>query len=254
MKYKLLALDIDGTVVKEHTNTPSTSVVKAIQQAKKRIYISLVSARAWREQKIIVDILGLKNSYHVLENGTKVINPEGKLEYNRHLPANQVQQIIDTTNGLFDEIGFCIDNRWLKEYANPEKEIVTTLSLISKSRQKANQIPLILNRLPAKYSVTVGAHWENPEWAVTLISHKKASKGLGLSYIQKKLNVLPSQTIAVGDGASDVPTMKYAKIKVAMGNAEPELKQVANYFAPSVSDDGLVEVINKFILDRLISP
>ena len=80
MKYKLLALDIDGTVVKEHTNTPSLAVVKAIQQAKKKISISLVSARAWKEHKIIVDLLGLENSYHVLENGTKVINPQGKLE------------------------------------------------------------------------------------------------------------------------------------------------------------------------------
>jgi len=210
MKYKLLALDIDGTVVKEHTNIPSPSVVKAIQQAKKKISISLVSARAWKEHKIIVDLLGLENSYHVLENGTKVINPQGKLEYNRHIPANEVQQIIDITNGLFDEIGFCIDNRWMKEYTNPEQEIVTTLSLISKSRQKANKIPHILNKLPNRYSVTVGAHWDNLSWAVTLISHKNASKGAGLKYIQKKLRISSEETIAVGDGASDVPTMQYA--------------------------------------------
>lgn len=249
MKYKLLALDIDGTVVKEHTNTPAPSVVKAIQQAKKRISISLVSARAWKEQKIIVDLLGLESSYHVLENGTKVINPDRKLEYNKHIPAIEVQQILDASYGLFDEVGFCIDNRWMKEYANPEKEIVTTLSLVSQSRQKADKIPHALNKLPKKYSVTVGAHWENQNWAVTLISHKDTSKGAGLRYIQKKLGIRPKETIAVGDGASDVPIMKYAKIKVAMGNAEPELKRIATYIAPSVSEDGLVDVIKKFILD-----
>jgi len=248
MKYQLLALDIDGTVVKEHTNIPSPSVVKAIQLAKKKIYISLVSARAWREQKIIVDQLGLEKSYHVLENGTKVINPEGRLEYNKHIPAAEVQQILDTATGLFVEVGFCIDNRWLKEYANPEKEIVTTLSLISQTRKKAGKIPHVLNKLPKKYSVTVGAHWENPSWAVTLISHKNASKGEGLKYIQKKLGILPDETIAVGDGASDVPTMQYAKLKIAMGNAEPELRSIASYIAPPVGKDGLVDVINKFIL------
>ncbi len=36
MKYKLLALDVDGTVVKEHTNIPSTAIIKAIQLAKKK--------------------------------------------------------------------------------------------------------------------------------------------------------------------------------------------------------------------------
>ncbi len=52
----------------------------------------------------------------------------------------------------------------------------------------------------------------------------------------------------MGDGASDVPTMKYARLKVAMGNAEPELRSIANYIASPVSKDGLVDVINKFIL------
>ncbi len=184
MKYKLLALDVDGTVVKEHTNIPSTAIIKAIQLAKKKIYISLVSARAWEEQEIIVKQLGLENNFHVLENGAKVINPQGRLEYNRHIPAAEVQQILDSTTGLFDEVGFCIDNRWLKEYTNPEKEIVTTLSLISRSREKADKIPIYLNKLPKKYSTTVGAHWENPNWAVTLISHMNASKGEGLRYIQ----------------------------------------------------------------------
>ena len=249
MKYKLLALDIDGTVVKEHTNTPSPSVVKAIQQAKKKIYISLVSARARKEQKIIVDQLGLENSYHVLENGTKVINPEGKLEYNRHIPATEVQQILDTATGLFDEVGFCIDNRWMKEYANPEKEIVATLSLISHSRKKADKIPYVLNKLSKKYSVTVGAHWDNPAWAVTLISHRNASKGAGLKYIQKKLGISREETIAVGDGASDVKTFEFAKLKIAMGNAEPELIRISDYIAPPVNEDGLIEIINKFILN-----
>ena len=169
------------------------------------------------------------------------------LEYSRHIPAKEVQQIIDAAADFFDDIGFCIDSRWMKEYKNPQRDIVSTLSLISFSREKADKIPKILEKLPERYSVTVGAHWTNPKWAVTLISNKKASKGLGLRYIQEKVKITKEETIAVGDGASDVPTMRYAGLKIAMGNAEPELKQMADYIAPSVSEDGLVEIFNKFI-------
>lgn len=79
MKYKLLALDIDGTVVKEHTNTPTPKVIDAIRKANAKVHVTMVSARAWKDQKIIIDLLHLKDFYHVVENGTKVINPLGKL-------------------------------------------------------------------------------------------------------------------------------------------------------------------------------
>lgn len=248
MKYKLLALDIDGTVAKEHTNLISPKVIRAIQQAKEKVHVSLVSARARKDQEEIVKILRLEKSYHVLENGTKVINPQGKLEYNKHIPTTEVQQIINLTSDYFDDIGFCIDSRWTKDYQNPQKEIVSVLSLISKSREKAELIPNELKKLNTLYSVTVGNHWKDPSWAVTLISHKDASKGKGLNYIQKKLVISPKETIAIGDGASDIPVMEFAKEKVAMGNAEEKLKIYANYIAPSIKDDGVVEVINKFLL------
>lgn len=248
MKYKLLALDIDGTLVKENTNSPTKQVVEAIQKANEKINICLVSARAWKDQEIILNLLNLKKFYHVLENGTKVINPLGELEYNKHIPALEVQQIIEATAHLFDEIGFCIDSRWLKGSQNPEKEIVSTLSLISFSSKKAQRIPKALEKLSKKYSVTVGVHWSNPKWRVTLISHQEASKGAGLHYIQKRLKITKEETIAIGDGASDLSTMRYAGVKVAMGNAESELKRIADFIAPPVSEDGLVAVINKFIL------
>lgn len=247
MQYKLLVLDIDGTIVKEHTNVLSPVVVSAVKKASKKVHISLVSARAWEDQELIVDTLGLRKFYHVAENGTKVINSEGTLEYNKHIPAEEVQQIVDVTSQLFDDVGFCIDSRWRPEYQNPEKEIVSVVSLSSHFRQKADKIPAALQRLQKAYTVSVGRHWTDPTWAVTLISHKDASKGKGLRYIQGKLGIKPEETIVVGDGASDISSFDFAGVKVAMGNAEEELQSIATYIAPSVSQNGVVDVINKFL-------
>ena len=40
--------------------------------------------------------------------------------------------------------------------------------------------------------------------------------------------------------------IKYAKVGVAMGNAQPPVKEAADYIAPTNDEDGLVDVINKF--------
>lgn len=248
MKYKLLALDIDGTLVEKHTNIVSKRVAEAIKKVKQKLHVSLVSARAWNDQRIIVDSLGLVDCYHVVENGTKVINPAGTLEYSKHIPPHEVQQIIKTTSHLHHEAGLCIDGMWKQKHELEKNHGVSTISLISPSRKHAQQIPQILESLPQTYHVTIGSHWTNPAWAVTLISHRNASKGAGLHFIQNKLRITSDETIAVGDGASDISTMQYASVKVAMGNAEPELKHIATYIAPLVSENGLVDVINKFIL------
>lgn len=246
MDYKLLALDIDGTVVKPHENIPSKKVTDAIKQASEKIHISLVSARAWKDQEMLIDLLSLQNNYHVVENGTKVVNPSREIEFDLRISSDEVRAIVSVSEGLFESVGYCIEGKWLPDYGLSD---VSTISFISHNRQNADQIPKMLTKLPHNYVFSVGAHWSNnPSWAVTLISHKDASKGAGLRYVQEKLSILPSETIAVGDGASDVSTMKFAHVKAAMGNAEPELLKVASYTAPSVADDGLVDIIGKFIM------
>lgn len=40
------------------------------------------------------------------------------------------------------------------------------------------------------------------------------------------------------------------RLKIAMGNAAPELKAIADFIAPSIEEDGVATVIEKFILNR----
>lgn len=247
MKYKLLALDIDGTVVKEHTNDISLVVQTAIAAAREKVVVTLVSARAWKDQKIIVDALGLQDMYHVLENGTKVMNPSGELEYTKVIPAQEALAIQRLAEEFCESIGFCVDGAWLAEHPASMEDVVTTLSLIA-TKEKAIHIKSLIDQIPQQYAVTVGNHWSEADWSVVLVSHKDASKGGGLRYVQEKLGISPEETIAVGDGASDVPMMPYAAVKVAMGNAEDSLKQVSTDIVSSVIDDGVAEVIEKYIL------
>ena len=52
-----------------------------------------------------------------------------------------------------------------------------------------------------------------------------------------------------GDGYNDISMIEYAGTGVAMGNAQPAVKDAADYITGTNDEDGLVEVIDKFIMN-----
>jgi hydroxymethylpyrimidine pyrophosphatase-like HAD family hydrolase len=58
--------------------------------------------------------------------------------------------------------------------------------------------------------------------------------------------------VAVGNELNDLTMIQAAGLGVAMGNAPRELRRAADYVAPSNDDDGLVEVIRRFVLTAVL--
>ena len=56
--------------------------------------------------------------------------------------------------------------------------------------------------------------------------------------------------IAVGDGCNDIPMLEYAGLGVAMANASDDVKDNADYITLSNEEDGVLKVINEFMLRR----
>ena len=83
-----------------------------------------------------------------------------------------------------------------------------------------------------------------------IINHTQATKQFGILKIAEILNISTHEIIAVGDGYNDFPLLMAAGFKVAMGNGVEDIKQIANYIAPSVEDDGVADVIERFVLNE----
>lgn len=81
-----------------------------------------------------------------------------------------------------------------------------------------------------------------------LISHAEATKLHGIYEVGKQLSIKRHEIIGVGDSGNDFPLLMASGLKVAMGNAIEDLKAVADYIAPTVDDDGVADVIEKYIL------
>jgi hypothetical protein len=74
------------------------------------------------------------------------------------------------------------------------------------------------------------------------------SKGNALAFLAQRYGIAREETIAAGDNGNDVAMIAWAGLGVAMANATAEAKAVADWVAPSVSEDGVVALIDRFIL------
>lgn len=82
------------------------------------------------------------------------------------------------------------------------------------------------------------------------ITHEEVSKLHGIVDVAKLIGVETKDSIGVGDGHNDFPLLLACGLKIAMGNAVPELKAIADFVAPTVNEDGVAVVIEKFILEN----
>lgn len=252
MKYKMLALDIDDTLTTEGGQEVSSAVYDALHSAAEHATITFVTARAINRFQQFLEKLKLPKGYHVVENGAKVLDPQGNLEYDLSIGHDEVQEIINIAQPYYLELGFLVDEYWKDDLltVGPENT-VTGVSFTCVSETQAHLLEEAVNQLPHQYAVYIGKHWTNPEeWKGILIFHHDATKGKGMRYVQKKLGISAKETLAVGDGATDVSMFEAAGMRVAMSNAVPEMLESADYIAPSVHENGIIDVIEKYIIPK----
>lgn len=248
MKYKLLILDIDGTVVRNQITDVSSNVIRVLRKASSLIEISFCTGRTNEKILDLVDSTGLNNSYHILESGTKALNPKGIFEYVKSISLDDAYEIVKVAGDTTKDFGFCIDGKWDNNLDETEQGTITNVAINSSNPKQTEKILKKVNILKSRFNIAQGSHISNPNGAHIMITNKEADKEFGIKYIQKKLGIKKEEAIGVGDMPNDLPLFKSVGLKIAMGNAHEELKKEADYIAPSVEKDGLVDVIEKFIL------
>jgi len=82
------------------------------------------------------------------------------------------------------------------------------------------------------------------------VMKKSTNKRSGLEKIAEQLQIKPQDIICIGDSGNDRQMIEYAGLGVAMGNAFPEIKKIADYVTFTNEDNGVAHVIDKFILNQ----
>lgn len=77
------------------------------------------------------------------------------------------------------------------------------------------------------------------------VTAKGVTKALGLQVLCEHLSLTPQQIIAIGDSGNDFEMLELAGYSIVMGNADENIRKIADKIAPDVKDDGLATVLRE---------
>lgn len=137
----------------------------------------------------------------------------------------------------------CVDNQtaYLRELGEDvEKLTINFVPNPDGSRRDYDKVVAILKDFPEFNAVSGGM--QNIE-----VTGKGISKASGLMWLMNKLGILREEVIAFGDSGNDVDMLTLAGVGVAMGNAEPMAKDVADYVTKKNTEDGIAYALEHFM-------
>lgn len=254
MKYKALFLDVDGTILPYRSYStnqlPSDKVTKAIQDASKKVHVCLATGRPLFMLEHILEHLHLKSGLAVINDGAQVMEiPSRNMIYKKSISKHDTKTISDF---LIKEKVFFYLNDGISD-AKPEKipPIRSILNIFTMEKMSENRADELVDKLSSIVGVKISKTHDGDRGTFELlISHAQATKLHGIIEASKYFKVKREETIGVGDSGNDFALLMASGYKVAMGNAIESLKDIADYVAPSVEEDGVADVIEKFILPK----
>lgn len=247
-KYRALMLDVDGTLfpnTKEH-NSPSVKIRESIDKASKILSIGIATGRPLGFVLDIIDDLRL-SAPCIVTGGSQIYDPrKKKVIYERNIEKSSVKEIFKVINKF--DLTLLDDGRvGMRDIKEHEVKHLTQFWIRASSDQTINAAVSDFSQISDISVHKIVSRYTLSESEI-IISHAEATKQHGILKVSEILGIETHDIIGVGDGYNDFPLLMACGLKIAMGNAVPELKEIADYIAPSVEEDGVVDIIEKFIL------
>ena len=267
--YKLLILDIDGTLVGK-SGVISEEDREAIARAcSSGIHVSLSTGRVAQSCLGIIKELSLDGN-HIFFDGALVSRPDaGEEVYDKPLGESLLNQAIEyvRANDVYMEL--YTSTRYFAEretesadihrkFFGLEPEIVDFTTLDGNDRVIKGELFTASPEDEAKarsfqeqFDGRLRFSWAStpayPGYYFVNIVDPVVSKGKALEALVSHMGISMSEVAAVGDGRNDISVLSLSGLAIAMGNAPDEVKAVADYVTLDVEQSGLAAAIERFL-------
>ncbi len=268
MKYKLLVVDIDGTLL-GRGRAISAENKEALDQARKLgVGVALSTGRAVLACRDILDQLAL-DGHHIFFDGALVSNLDEEV-YAEPLDGGVVREAIEFTRGLKIDLELYSTSHYFVERETwstdahrqffgiePtivdftglwEKERIIKCGLASVNPEQLAKAREFYARFDSSLYFSLASSPAFPGVEFANIVALKVSKGRALEALARHLGISLGEVMAVGDGTNDISLLSRAGLAVAMGNAPDEVKKVVDYVTLDVDQSGLAAAVERFLL------
>lgn len=268
MNYEMLVLDLDGTLTnsRKELTEPTRKALIEIQEAGK--IVVLASGRPVNGVQPLAEKLelGRFGSYILSFNGARITQcSTGNLIYNKTLPQNVIRSVYQMVKGYKDidlvtyQGDYIISGIKPNAYTELEKfinkmEIKPVDDFPEYVDFPVNKLlipgePAVLEELMEKLKETFHSllNIYRSEPFFLEIMPQKIDKAYTLQKLLSSIGLSSDQMICCGDGYNDLTMIEAAGLGVAMENAQPLLKERADYITKSNDEDGVLYVIDQFM-------
>lgn len=271
MKIKIIATDLDGTLMStDHLTVSEYTKQTLIKAHKKGIKIALATGRPMALIENVIEQIPFVD-YIIYSNGACVFDRnKNEIIYSDLIDAKTSTAIIEyfLNEPVFFEI--YIDGkshyqlereRYYDKGELPEefvKEIISTMTGHGDLLEFATGKPIekmtmysikedkhlkYADKLKS-YNLSVATSLKNSLEATTIT----ADKGNALKGICNTLGISKDEAMSFGDSGNDCPMLEFAGLSFAMENGSEECKASAKYVTASNGNDGVAKMIEKYCL------
>lgn len=270
--YKLIAIDMDGTLLNDRHEVPEDVKYTLAEAKKQGIKIVLCSGRPIGGIRSYIKALNLnqEGDFAIAYNGalvqdthTNEVVAELSLGHADLVKLYELSMELKTPMHFFDTKGVYTPNADISDYTVLE----AYLSEIPLGYRQVSDIPtnisipkIMFVNHPDKLNRTIEELPKSLNKQYTIVQsapyflefvHPSASKGNAVKMLAEQLGIKQEETMTIGDNGNDLSMIEYAGCGVAMGNAIPEVKAAADFQTRSNNESGVAYAIRKLALEPL---
>ncbi|WP_066155926.1 Cof-type HAD-IIB family hydrolase [Halalkalibacter krulwichiae] len=276
MSYKLLALNIDGTLLR--TNAKITKQTKdAIEYVKdKRVHITLATSRPFPAAKKVAKALKVEGPL-ITSDGAFVATAADEPIFVRRIKEEKALQIADILERYECHIRIMHDSYSIGNKVRQRNQLIARMTIgigdplfypitfVDSICDQLMQQPIAPPKIQVQFfnkeeerkaqqqleEVVTGIRlYESAPGRMEIVSDG-VSKARGLQTLGNYLGIQPGEMVAVGSHESDVDMINQVGLGVAMGNAPASVKEVANWITRSNEQNGVSYMIKEVFRKQL---
>lgn len=262
---RLIATDLDGTLFTDSLRLPKSfpDILTALNA--KGIHFATASGRNWATQKEYFRNQAEQISF-ICDNGAFLVQHQQPV-FISELSPSLWMDIADKCNSYGDDCRaiLCgVNGTYVLNYKNNPRltavieHFYIGLSQIADIREIHDQIFKVsicflggtggsfYDDFSSAYSERASV-LRTAEYFMDIMNHG-ISKGTGLQFLQEQLHISPDETVVFGDFENDICLFEQAAHTFIMENAPLSMHKYAKYLAPSNEQEGVTEIIKRYIL------
>ncbi len=271
---KLVALDLDGTIVNERLEISEATIAMLQRvQREKGVKVIIATGRMFPSTLPFARTMGLLDPV-ISYQGAMIRDVSAQLEnvldhpilFHQAIDPDVSRRIIDFIQEHKLHANLYVNDNLFTTMLNPHSIYYKNISGVVP--QEALDLHAVHTAPPSKMMIIDDHRCDeivealNRDYSLHIsvcksrynfieIVHSSVSKWQAISNLIDQWDIRPEEVMAIGDQENDLPMITGAGVGVAMGNAPEHVKAMANYVTDSVDNDGAARAIEKFVYGHL---